>query len=69
MLIWDSRQPFEMTAWQALKLLRRQGMASREEARQMRAVLREDAPVPPTLHPLCQRLWLAQVPPVTRSLH
>ena len=68
-MLWDQTRPFEMTAHEALKLLRRQGLASRQEARQMRAVLRADAVVPRQLHPLCQKLWLAQVPPPSRHLH
>ena len=69
MMLWDRSRPLEMSAEEALKLLRRQGLASRQEARQMQAVLRADDPVPKALHPLCSRLWAAQVPPLTRSLH
>ena len=69
MMLWDRSRPLEMSAEEALKLLRRQGLASRQEARQMQAVLRADDPVPKALHPLCQRLWTAQMPPVSRRLH
>ena len=63
------QQKWEMNAHQALRLLRRQGLASRQDARQMKSVLRHNSKVPPNLFPLCQRLWLAQLPPLTRSLH
>ena len=69
MMLWDRSRPLEMSAHEALKLLRRQGLASRQEARQMRAVLREDLPVPKRLHPLCERMWLAQTPPISRRMN
>ena len=62
----------EMNAYQALRLLRRQRLVPRLQARQMQSLLRSATTdlivVPNSLIPLCQLLWLAQTPPATRTL-
>lgn len=63
----------EMTAHEALKLVRRQRRLPRTQARQMRSLLRTttvDSEVfPQSLAPLCELIWLAQVTPESRRRH
>lgn len=67
-------QPHEIYGWQmnagqALRLLRRLGRVSRQDARQMRSLMRpdvEDAAIPPSLWPACNLLYLAEVAPANR---
>lgn len=64
------RKFLSMDAWEGLRLLRMTGQASRQEARQMRAVLRSPlGMVPPRLNSLCERLYLLYLLPPTLSLH
>ena len=62
----------EMNAYQALRLLRRQRLVPRLQARQLSSLLRsatEDYLIlPSSLTPLAKLLWLAQTPPATRTL-
>lgn len=58
---------WQMSARQALVLLRRTGQANRLQARHLQSVLDSGrATVPPNLHPLCRLLYLAQVAPANR---
>jgi hypothetical protein len=62
-----------MNAQQSLRLLRRQGLVPRLQARQMRSLLRTATqPVvllPPSLWPTAQLLWLVTAPPPTPAIH
>ena len=61
---------FEMTAPHALKVLRRNGLVSREDARLMRSLLMgESRSLPERLYPLLEMLFLVQTKPPTPSLH
>lgn len=64
-------QPHLMYGWernarQALKLLRRMGAVSRQDANQMRSLLDKEAEIPPSLWPACNLLYLAEVNPANR---
>lgn len=62
-------QPHQVYGWQmngrqALRLLRRLGRVSRQDARQMRSLMRaglQDEAIPPRLWPVCNLLYLAEV--------
>lgn len=60
---------WEMNALQALRLLRRLGQVSRQDARQMRSLMRPgtaDEAIPPHLWPACNLLYLLEVAPANR---
>ena len=55
---------WQMSAHQALQLLRQTGQANRTQARHLLEVLNSGQEViPPSLHQLCERLYLMQVAP------
>lgn len=56
---------WQMTASKALALLRRTGQASRLETRHLLSLLNSGR-VPPSLHPLCEKVYLMQVAPANR---
>ena len=59
---------WQMSAHQALQLLRRTGQADRMQARHLLSVLDSGREmIPPSLHPLCERLYLMQVAPANRA--
>lgn len=62
-----------MNAFQSLRLLRRQGLVPRLQARQMHSLLRSametEVLLPKSLHPVAQLLWLVTAPPPTPSRH
>jgi hypothetical protein len=55
----------------ALKLLRRQGLVSRQLARQFKAEIRSESnrPLPASLDQVCVLVFLTAVQPPTPSLH
>lgn len=58
---------WQMSAHRALVMLRRTGQAERQQARHLQSVLDSGREViPPSLHPLCRLLYLAQVAPANR---
>lgn len=58
---------WQMSAHRALQLLRRTGQAGRMQARHLLSVLDSGREViPPSLHLLCERLYLLQVAPANR---
>ena len=58
---------WQMSAHQALQLLRRTGQADRMQARHLLSVLDSGREMtPPSLHLLCERLYLMQVAPANR---
>ena len=58
---------WQMNAHRALQLLRRTGQAQRLEVRHLLSVMDGGREVvPPSLHPLCERLYLMQVAPGNR---
>ena len=58
---------WQMNAHRALQLLRRTGQANRMQARHLLSVLDSGREmIPPSLHPLCERLYLMQVAPGNR---
>lgn len=57
---------WQMSALQAMRLLRRLGLVSRQDVRQMRSLLGREADVPPNLWPVCNLLYLAEVAPANR---
>jgi len=67
-------QPHELFGWQttahaALLVLRRTRQASRHEARSLMKLLWREEPIPAELFPLCSKLYLMQLAPVSASLH
>ena len=57
---------WEMNAPQALRLLRRMGKVGRQDARQMRSLMRadlQDDRIPQRLWPVCNLLYLMEVAP------
>ncbi len=57
---------WQMNAQQALRLLRRMGAVSRQDARQMRSLLGREVALPDSLLPACNLLYLAEVAPANR---
>ena len=58
---------WQMSAHQALLLLRRTGQADRVQARHLLSVLDSGREaIPQSLAPLCERLYLMQVAPANR---
>lgn len=59
---------WQMTALQALALLRRMGEINRQQARQMRSLLvaEEEVQIPDSLVEVCERMYLAEVMPANR---
>lgn len=58
---------WQMNAHRALQILRRAGQADRVQARHLLSVLDSGREmIPPSLHPLCERLYLMQVAPANR---
>lgn len=58
---------WQMNAHRALQLLRRTGQANRMQARHLLSVLgRGQEVIPPSLHLLCERMYLMQVAPANR---
>jgi hypothetical protein len=58
-----------MSAFQALKRLRRLGLLTREQSRQIKALMRSGAPFPPHLESAAELIFLVQTLPPTLSLH
>lgn len=59
----------DMTAWQALKLLRKNGAVSREQVKLIKHLVRTAQAFPPDLLPLLDLVYLVQTRPLTDSLH
>ena len=57
---------WQMNAQQALRLLRRLGAFSRQDARQMRSLLDLEVALPDSLLPACNLLYLAEVAAANR---
>lgn len=58
---------WQMNAARALALLRKTGKANRLEVRHLLSVMDSGREViPPSLHPLCERMYLLQVNPANR---
>lgn len=57
---------WQMNARQALRLMRRLGVVSRQDARQMRSLLGREVDVPTSLFPACNLLYLVEVAPANR---
>lgn len=60
---------YEMSAFQALKQLRRLGLLTREQSRQLQALMWSGEPFPPHLESAAELIFLVQTLPPTLSLH
>ena len=60
---------WQMTAHEALLVLRRTRQAGRQEARSLMTLLPLEEAIPAELFPLCQKLYLMQLAPASASLH
>ena len=60
---------YEMSAAQALKRLLRMGLLTREQSRQLKALIRSGEPFPPHLESAAELIFLVQTLPPTLSLH
>ena len=60
---------FEMTALDAIKVLRQSGRISLRESRELRRIVNLDRQVPESLYPLMELVFLVQTRPPTNSLH
>lgn len=64
-LVYD----FSMDPYQALKLLRRLGRISRQDAQAIKSLGEAGRPLPERLWPMLDLMFLVQVNPPTPSLH
>ena len=60
---------FQMSAQQALRIVRRSTRVNRQSARQLRSILQQGREIPQHLWPLVDLVFLVQTLPPTSSLH
>ena len=60
---------YEMSAFQALNLLLRLGLLTREQSLQLQALMLSGEPFPPHLESAAELIFLVQTLPPTLSLH
>ena len=54
-------QDFEMSMWQALKVLRRYNKVPRQQCRLLESLVLADKPLPLHLNDLLEKVWLMQL--------
>jgi hypothetical protein len=59
----------EMTAWEALRLLRQSKLVSKADAKLIKQLAKTEQPFPPHLHQALDLMYLLQVRPLTPSRH
>ncbi|MNL23016.1 hypothetical protein D3C87_1443830 [compost metagenome] len=60
---------FLMDPLQAIRTLEQSGELTHKQAKRMKRLVRGTEPFSETLNPLCEKVWLMQLRPLTPSLH